>query len=736
MNSVACGPSNETGRGLLAGGTVLRHRLAPLRRRQARPRPRTSTWRAAPRRCLPDRGSRRRAALHQPTASPPPPSSTIAPRAARSTWRSPTRPVQEVAVPGGAHHRPHGGAGSTRHSAARRDRARRGGHAGLGGERHVSPERRRAAAHRRDHARSAASSTSPAAAPSGAPPSRCRAPTPTTRRTGPTPGRPHRLVRQGERRGGGLRGPHPGRPGVPALAAFGTCGAGPCLFMARNVKGTGGPAGGGARSSAKCDPGQERRRPTPATSGRLVAGGPQHQRRQGAHPARRGHPRRGERAPRHQPATSTWASTTPPPAHSSSAPRSCPRRHLDFKGQDGCAAGTAGCSGLGGARPRRRHHDPLPLGAGADGRAARPPSTCWRPAPPAPSASSPSRSDRGHHPRRRRRSDRPRRAGRPPGHAGLDGPHRPRRRPGPAARRGGGAGGRGARGPRPRRRRRAHPGAGGSRSTRRETEVILVTPYASYEGAMEALQLGLYDTFSKPIDDFDAIRLKVENAVEKGRLERGARRGRGRAAPHAEDGRHRPAGRRHRPRPRQRAGRHPLLERGARDAGHRPRARRAAADHLRRRAGRPPGAPDDDPLAQGALRAGAPLAQPGHGGGRQAPEAEPRRPGRARPGARPPDPWPILVDPSHLSQVFLNLAVNARDAMPGGGKLTFRAVNVPAADFSQAGGGTGPGVRLRGHRPGRGHEPRRSASGSSSRSSPPRRPGRGPGSGSRSSTAS
>ena len=62
------------------------------------------------------------------------------------------------------------------------------------------------------------------------------------------------------------------------------------------------------------------------------------------------------------------------------------------------------------------------------------------------------------------------------------------------------------------------------------------------------------------------------------------------------------------------------------------------------------------------------------------------------------DLWPVKVDVSQFEQVIVNLAVNARDAMPDGGKLTVRTANVTADESAQLSYKGHAGRRLRADR--------------------------------------
>jgi PAS domain S-box-containing protein len=63
--------------------------------------------------------------------------------------------------------------------------------------------------------------------------------------------------------------------------------------------------------------------------------------------------------------------------------------------------------------------------------------------------------------------------------------------------------------------------------------------------------------------------------------------------------------------------------------------------------------------------------------------------------AAAPDLWCTLCDPNQLESALLNLAINARDAMPDGGKLTITTVNVPGKAARAAAPVLAPGDYIR-----------------------------------------
>jgi two-component system cell cycle sensor histidine kinase/response regulator CckA len=58
------------------------------------------------------------------------------------------------------------------------------------------------------------------------------------------------------------------------------------------------------------------------------------------------------------------------------------------------------------------------------------------------------------------------------------------------------------------------------KASKPDVEVILVTGYASFDSAVQAMQIGAFDYVTKPITDYEALNIKVQNAIEKVRMKR------------------------------------------------------------------------------------------------------------------------------------------------------------------------------------------------------------------------
>jgi DNA-binding NtrC family response regulator len=56
------------------------------------------------------------------------------------------------------------------------------------------------------------------------------------------------------------------------------------------------------------------------------------------------------------------------------------------------------------------------------------------------------------------------------------------------------------------------------RKLRPQAEFMVITGYASYQSAVEALRLGALDYLEKPFEDIDLVKKKIDRAVERQRL--------------------------------------------------------------------------------------------------------------------------------------------------------------------------------------------------------------------------